>query len=819
MTALTANTPVAPDQKTTRLKLEGMSCASCVLRAERALQTVPGVSGAQVNLGTETAEVRHGREVTPEALAGALAKAGYPARTVSIDLAVDGMTCAACTGRVERVLKARPGVLAASANLATRKAQVTLFEGASDADALAQAVTRAGYAAHPLTEGAPEAPGAEEARLWRATALAAALTLPVFVAEMGGHLVPAFHHWLQSAVGQQPLWLAEFVLTTLVLAFPGRRFFAKGLPALVRGGPDMNSLVALGAGAAWAWSTLVTLAPDLIPPASRAVYFEAAAVIVTLILIGRSLESRARGRAGAAIARLVQLQPKTALLVVEGSEPREVPVASLVPGAQVLIRPGARVPTDAVVLAGASSVDESMLTGEPLPVAKAPGDRLTGGTVNGNGALTAEIAAVGAETVLSRIVAMVEEAQGTKLPVQALVDRVTLWFVPVVMAVAAMTVTVWLIAGQGIAPALVAGVAVLIIACPCAMGLATPVSILVGTGRAAELGVLFRRGDALQRLAEVRRVAFDKTGTLTEGRPVVTAVVVQPGEDEARVLAEVAAVEAGSEHPLATAVRTAAADRGLAVPAADGFRAVPGQGAIAEVAGQRISVGSARMFAALPNGLPEEISRRTVTGEGVLLAGREGRVTGLIAVSDPVKPVSRAAVAALSDMGLSVAMVTGDAEGTARSVAAVLGISEVRSGVLPEGKAEAVRGFGPGTAFVGDGINDAPALAAADVGIAMGTGTEVAIEAGEVVLMRGDPAGVVDAIRVARATMRNIRQNLVWAFGYNVALIPVAAGVLVPFGGPQLSPMLSAGAMALSSVFVLSNALRLRRVKGGLTPP
>ena len=816
MTALAvADTPTASDQRTTRLKLEGMSCASCVLRAERALGAVPGVASAQVNLGTETAEVRHAPGVKPEVLAGALAAAGYPARTVTIDLAVDGMTCAACTGRVERVLRSRPGVLAATANLATRKAQVTLFEGATGAEALAQAVTKAGYAAHPLSEGAPEAPGAEEARLWQATFLAAALTLPVFLVEMGGHVFPGLHHWLLGRIGERTLWLAEFVLTTLVLVFPGRRFFAKGLPALMRGGPDMNSLVALGAGAAWVWSTLVTFLPGPIPDASRAVYFEAAAVIVTLILIGRSLEARARGRAGAAIARLVQLQPKTALLVVEGAEPREVPVAALVPGARVLIRPGARVPTDAVVVAGESSVDESMLTGEPLPVTKSAGDRLTGGTVNGTGALTAEIAAVGAETVLSRIVAMVEEAQGTKLPVQALVDKVTLWFVPAVMSVAALTVGVWLLAGQGIAPALVAGVAVLIIACPCAMGLATPVSILVGTGRAAELGVLFRRGDALQRLAEVKRVAFDKTGTLTEGRPEVTAVLQVAGEDEVRVLAEAAAVEAGSDHPLAAAVRAAAAARGLAVPEATGFRAVPGKGALAELSGHALTVGSTRLFDALPEGLAVEVERRAATGEGVLLAGRDGIVTGLIAVSDPVKPVSRRAVAALREMGLEVAMITGDAAGTAQAVAKALDITEVRSGVLPEGKAEAVRGFGPGTAFVGDGINDAPALAAADVGIAMGTGTEVAIEAGEVVLMRGDPSGVADGIRVARATMRNIRQNLAWAFGYNVALIPVAAGVLVPFGGPRLSPMLSAGAMALSSVFVLSNALRLRRIKGG----
>lgn len=809
----------AADLTTTRLHLEGMTCASCVLRAERVLAAVPGVASAQVNLGTETAEIRHAPGVKPELLAGVLARAGYPARTVTLDLSVEGMTCAACTGRVERVLKARPGVLAASANLATRKAQVTLFEGAADAATLARAVTKAGYAAEPLAEAQAEPPGAEEARLWRATALAAGLTAPVFVVEMGGHLFPGFHHWLHGLIGTPALWLAEMLLTTLVLVFPGRRFLQKGIPALLRGSPDMNSLVALGAGAAWAWSVLVTLAPGLVPEASRAVYFEAAAVIVTLILLGRALEARARGRAGAAIARLVQLQPQVAVMLAPDGSEREVPLSVLVPGARVLIRPGARVPTDAVVVEGASAVDESMLTGEPLPVAKAPGDRLTGGTVNGTGALVAEIRAVGAETVLSRIVAAVEAAQGSKLPVQALVDRVTLWFVPVVMAVAALTVAVWLALGQGIAPALVAGVSVLIIACPCAMGLATPVSILVGTGRAAELGVLFRRGEALQRLAGAGAVAFDKTGTVTEGRPRVTAVLPVAGELADQVLAEAAAVEAGSEHPLAAAVREAARERGLTVPDVTGFRARPGLGAEAELEGRALSVGSSRLFAAMPPDLQAEAARRGAAGEGVLFSGRDGRVTALIAVADPVRPSSAATVRALGAMGLTTAMVTGDAEATARAVADRLGVTQVHAGVLPEAKADVVRLLGSGTVFVGDGINDAPALAAAGTGIAMGTGTEAAIEAGDVVLMRGDPAGVVDAIRIARATMGNIRQNLIWAFGYNVALIPVAAGVLVPFGGPQLSPMLAAGAMALSSVFVLSNALRLKRLPGGLTPP
>ncbi len=793
-----------PPASALRLKLDGMTCASCVARAERVLMAQPGVEAASVNLSTETAEIRFHAPATPQDMAAALAKAGYPARQVTVTLGVDGMTCAACTGRVERVLKAQPGVIAATANLATRRAQVVLWDGAATgAETLAAVVTRAGYQAQPIAATPPHDPAAEVAALARQTWIAAALTLPVFVAEMGGHLIPAFHHWLHMTFGTQTLWLVQFLLGSLVLLFPGRRFFLKGLPTLLHGGPDMNSLVAVGTGAAWAYSTLVTFAPWLIPEPSRAVYFEAAAVIVVLILLGRTLEARARGQAGAAIARLVKLQPKQARLE-DGSD---IPVAALTPGMRVVIRPGERVPTDGVVATGSSAVDESMLTGEPLPVTKAPGDRLTGGTLNGTGALVMAVTEVGAATVLSRIVALVEQAQGSKLPVQALVDRVTLWFVPVVMALALGTVLVWLAVGPGLAEALVAGVSVLIIACPCAMGLATPVSILVGTGRAAELGVLFRKGEALQRLAEVRVVAFDKTGTLTEGRPVVTDIL-----GDAAILPQAAAVEAGSEHPLAAAVMARAA--GLALPAATGFAARPGYGAEAVVDGVRIGVGNARMMEDLPQDLAKPAELWAAEGKSLLFVARDGVPAGLIAVADPVKATTPAALAALRAAGLETVMITGDNATTAGAIARRLGLAKVRAGVLPEGKGEEVRALGEGVAFVGDGINDAPALAAADVGLAMGTGTDVAIEAGDVVLMTGDPLGVANAHRISRATMRNIRHNLAWAFGYNAALIPVAAGVLVPFGGPQLSPMLAAGAMALSSVFVLTNALRLKTIKG-----
>jgi Cu+-exporting ATPase len=788
---------LAPSPETARFRLDGMSCASCVGRVERALLAVPGVQQAAANFGTGEARVSFAAPATRAAMAAALAQVGYPVVPQVVTLSVEGMTCASCTGRVERVLKAQPGVASAVANLATRRAQVTLWEGADPA-ALARAVTAAGFAAKPAEDATPADPRAEERHLWRDFALAAAMTLPVFVTEMGGHIFPAFHHWLHGAVGLWNLWLMQFLLTSAVLAGPGRRFFSKGVPALARGAPDMNALVAVGTLAAWGFSTLVLFTPGLIPEPSRQVWFEAAAVIVVLILLGRALEARARGRAGAAIARLVGLQPKTARL--ESGE--EVAVSSLLPGMRIALRPGERVPVDGEVAEGSSLVDESMLTGEPLPVAKARGDRVTAGTVMGTGALVVQVQAVGAATTLARIVALVEEAQGSKLPVQALVDRVTLWFVPAVMAVAAVTVVVWLAATGDVAQAMVSGVAVLIIACPCAMGLAVPVSILVGSGRAAELGVLFRRGDALQALAGVRVVGFDKTGTLTEGRPQVVAI---HGPDW--VLPMAAAVERGSEHPLAAAVLAAAKD----VPEATGFQAKPGYGAEAEVGGTRIAVGAARMFEAIPEALAAKAADAAARGESLLFVARNGVVSGLIVVADQVKPGSADAVAQLTGLGVETAMISGDTPAAANAIAARLGIARVHGGILPEGKLDLVRQLGG--AFVGDGINDAPALAAATVGIAMGTGTDVAIEAGDVVLMRGDPRGVATAIRLSRAGMRNIRQNLIWAFGYNVALIPVAAGVLVPLGGPQITPMLGAGAMALSSVFVLMNALRLRRVE------
>ncbi len=809
------------------LEVQGLTCAGCVGRAERALRAVPGVQAAEVSLATHRARVETtGAE--PPALAAALAAAGYPAREAHARLHIGGMHCGSCVGRIEAALMAVPGVTAASVNLAAQSADVRWLTGDATQDTLRAAVARAGYEVLDTGDTATEAAGGQEAQegaaMRRRFLLAALLSLPVLVLAMGPHVVPALHDLIGATIGHVGDRVAQMALTTLVLAGPGRVFFARGLPTLWRGSPDMNALVALGTGAAWTYSAVATLAPGLLPAASRVVYFEAAAAIVTLILMGRWLEAGARGRTGAAIRELAGLRPATAR-VERSSGAADVPLAEVTAGDVLILRPGERVPVDGEIIEGQSHIDESMITGEPLPVAKAPGAQVVGGTVNGTGGLRVRATAVGGDTVLAQIERMVTEAQAAKLPVQALVDRVTLWFVPAVIAVALVTVASWLALGPEprLTHALVAGVSVLIVACPCAMGLATPVSILVGTGRAAQMGVLFRKGDALQRLERVGTIVFDKTGTLTEGRPALTDLCPAPGWTEDALLRLAAAAEARSEHPIARAVLSGAKARGLNLPRANAAEAIAGAGLRAEVEGRSVLIGAARLMQAegVETGETGAVAEALAhEGRTPVLVAVDGRIAGALGVADPVKAATPAALAELRGRGLRLALVTGDARATADAVARALGIDEVVAEVPPEGKVAAIERLraaapGAGLAFVGDGINDAPALAAADVGIALGTGTDVAIETGDVVLMSGDPGGVARALEVSRRTMGNIRQNLFWAFGYNVALIPVAAGVLWPVWGVQLSPVLASAAMALSSVAVLTNALRLRGLGRG----
>jgi len=812
----------AEKSATLRLRVEGMSCASCVGRVERAIRAVPGVANAAVNLATEMAEVRLGGAATPGAVVAAITGAGYTVAPEDVTLGVSGMTCASCVGRVERALRAVPGVAEAAVNLATEQARVRYDAGQTSVAALIAAVAKAGYAAQASGDDSAErrdaARDVEIALLRRDLILAAALTLPVLVLAMGEHFVMPLHDLITVSIGITASWIIQFVLTTLVMAVPGWRFFAKGGPALVRAAPDMNSLVALGTGAAWVFSVVATFAPGLLPSAARGVYFEAAAVIVTLILLGRWLEAGAKGRTGAAIRHLVGLRPKTAR-VLRGGVEVELALKAIRIGDLLVVRPGERLATDGEITEGESYIDEAMISGEPVPVAKAVGAEVIGGTINQTGAFTYRATRIGADTVLGQIIRMVEQAQGAKLPIQALVDRITLWFVPAVIAAAALTVAVWLIFGPApaLTHALVAGVAVLIIACPCAMGLATPTSIMVGTGRGAELGVLFRKGDALQSLHEAVVVALDKTGTLTIGAPKLTDLVPADGFDKGAVLAQVAAVEAHSEHPIAAAIVAEVKARGLTLPEIAGFAAVPGYGVQAQVGGQPVAVGADRFMARLGidiAALAPKAAALAAEARTPLFAAVNGRAAAVLAVADPIRPETPAAIAGLHALGLRVVMITGDNSRTAQAVARQLGIDEVVAEVLPEGKVEVLQGLRHATgklAFVGDGINDAPALAAADIGIAIGTGTDVAIESADVVLMSGDLGGVVRAMALSRAVMTNIRQNLFWAFGYNVILIPVAAGALYPLNGMLLSPMIAAGAMAISSVTVLTNALRLRR--------
>lgn len=840
------------------LPVEGMTCASCVRRVEKAAASVPGVAESSVNFASETLVLKPGPGFSAEALLAAIDMAGYEAKAETLVLEVEDMTCASCVLRVEKALKSVPAVETASVNLATGEAVVKVLGGVSALPALSAAVAKAGYAvrlsggetgAQASGQGPGGHAGANDATsthlagstdqavdgreirrekeiggLKRDFLIALVLTLPLFVVEMGAHIYPPLHHLLMQVFPGNSLYLLQFALATAVLAGPGRRFYVKGVPALLRLTPDMNSLVAIGTGAAYLYSLVTTFAPGLLPEPARFVYYEAATVIVSLILLGRLLEARAKGRTGTAIRKLAGLQAKTARVERDGAT-RDVPLSEVRLGETVVVRPGERIPVDGRVIDGASAVDEAMISGEPIPVEKGVGATVIGGTVNGSGSFRFEATGIGADMMLSRIIRMVQEAQGAKLPIQKLVDKVTAWFVPAVIGIALMTFFLWLLLGPEPAytHGLVAAVAVLIIACPCAMGLATPTSIMVGAGRAAELGVLFRKGEALQSLADIQWVVMDKTGTITAGKPEVTEIVTAEGFVQVEVLRLTASLEARSEHPLADAIVRAAEGRGIALATVDQVEAVAGFGVTGMVEGRRVAAGADRFMVKLGVMAEGETSDLTAAvtcladeGASPLYVAIDGKLAAAIAVADPIKPTSAEAIAALKARGLKLMMVTGDNRRTAEAVARRTGIDAVVAEVLPQGKVSAIKDLqakGEKVAFVGDGINDAPALATADAGIAIGTGTDVAIESADVVLVGGDLLGALHAIELSDKVMANIRQNLFWAFGYNVALIPVAAGLLYPFFGLTFSPMLGAAAMGLSSVFVLTNALRLRAAK------
>lgn len=742
-----------------------------------------------------------------------------PGPLPELDLNITGMNCASCVAHVEKALASVDAVNSASVNLATERAHIVLSRPIAPEE-LIFAVEQAGYKAafahgEDRNEQA-ERREQERVQLRQKFIFSMIATLPVFVMEMGSHVIPALHHWLMANLGDRN-WIIQAALTTLVMFGPGRVFYEQGLPALFRLRPDMNSLVALGSLAAWSYSLIATFAPSALPAGTVNVYFEAAAVIVTLILLGRLMEAKARGRTSDAIARLIKLQPHTATRLRDGQQ--EIVDLSLIePNDKLLVRPGERIPLDGEIIEGSSFIDESMMTGESIPVSKTVAAAVIGGTLNTNGSFTYRVSKTGKDTLLAQIIELVETAQGSKLPIQALVDQITRWFVPAVMIVAALTFFVWLIFGPepALGFALVNAVAVLIIACPCAMGLATPTSIMVGTGRAASLGLLFRRGSALQTLAEVKTIAFDKTGTLTLGKPQLTDFIVAPGFEKNAVLALAAAAEQHSEHPIANALIEAAVAAKISLGTLETFEAIPGYGLKAKVSGEEIHLGADRLFEKLGINFDSlgSIARKLADeGKTPIYISVNHQMAAVMALADTIKPGTAAALKALHALDFKIAMITGDNQRTANVIAKQLGIDLVIAEVLPNEKVAAVKDLRKqhgAIAYVGDGINDAPALAEADLGLAIGTGTDIAIESADLVLVSGDIQGVPNSIALARVTMRNIKQNLFWAFAYNAALIPLAAGVAYPAFGILLSPMLAAGAMTLSSVFVVTNALRLR---------
>ena len=800
------------------LPVSGMSCASCVVRVEKALSRVEGVESASVNLATETATVTvDPGKAGPWRLAAAVRDSGYEVPVERITFPIHGMSCASCVGRVERALRGVPGVLTATVNLAAQTGTVDFLQGVASAASLRAAVEGAGYAVPSVEPGEDPVElqarlqGVEERSLLSRLRVAVALGVPLLLLSHGG-MYP----------------LLQFLLATPIQLYSASRFYRGAWSAARHGTTDMNTLVALGTSVAYAYSVAVTFFPGLLAARGLAahVYYETAAAIVALVLLGRWFEARAKGKTSEAVRKLVGLAPKAARVIRDGAE-IDVPLESVAVGEVLVVRPGEKIPVDGTVSDGRSPVDESMLTGEPIPVEKGPGDPVTGGTMNGNGRLVMVASRVGKDTMLSRIVAMVRDAQGSKPPIGHLADVIASYFVPAVMAAAALTFLAWILFGPvpRLTYALVSTISVLIIACPCALGLATPTSIMVATGKGAEMGILVRDGAALETAHKVDTVVLDKTGTVTKGRPEVTGVRPAPDgafqgkEGEMELLRLAACAESASEHPLAGAVVRAAKASGVAVSAPDSFSSTPGQGIRATVGGKAVLAGNPSWLEAEgadPSTLIPDAQEVSAAGGTPVCVAVEGRAAGVLSVEDEIRDTSPDAIRRLGDMGLTVILLTGDNRRTAHAVAAKTGISRVIAGVLPDRKAKEIlrlQSEGRVLAMVGDGINDAPALAQADVGIAIGTGTDVAVDAGDLVLMGGDLRGVATAISLSRATLRNIRQNLFWAFAYNVVLIPVAAGALYPAFGVLLSPVIAAAAMGLSSVTVVTNALRLRRFR------
>ena len=807
------------------LPITGMSCASCAVNIEKGLSQMEGVVDANVNFATERATVTFDpAHVALGDLTKTVKDLGYEAGVERITVPIRGMSCASCVEKVQTALKNVPGVVKASVNFATEKATVDYIPGQVTVKDLAKAVYDAGYELLEAEEGADiveqerTAREAELRRLRQKFIVGLVLVVPVFL--LGNLHMIGLSHLL--ALDRQTNFLIQLILQTPVQFWVGWQFYRGAWAAARHKTTDMNTLIAVGTSAAYFYSVVATFFPSLFAAKGLAaeVYFDTAGAIIVLILLGRLLEARAKGQTSEAIKKLIGLQPKTAIVIRDGRE-QEISVGDVQIGDQVMVRPGERIPVDGMVLEGYSAVDESMVTGESIPVEKQAGAEVIGATINKTGSFKFRATKVGKETMLAQIIRMVEEAQGSKPPIARMADVIASYFVPAVMGAAVLTFIIWYVFGPqpALTYAVLNFVAVMIIACPCAMGLATPTSIMVGTGKGAEQGVLIRGGEALETAHQLDSIILDKTGTITKGEPSITDIVETDGFKAAEILRLAASAERGSEHPLGEAIVRRAHEQGLKLKEPTDFKAIPGLGIEATIGGRKILLGNMKLMK--EQGVPID----TITGKDTAFSQKgktpmfmavDGRPAGIIAVADTLKQDSAAAIDALHQLGLEVIMVTGDNKRTADAIAQQIGIDRVLAEVLPEAKAGEVKKLqaeGKRVGMVGDGINDAPALAQADVGIAIGTGTDVAMESADITLISGELRGVVIAIALSKATIRNIKQNLFWAFAYNTILIPVAAGVLFPFFGILLNPIFAAGAMGLSSVTVVSNALRLRRFK------
>lgn len=804
--------------------IDGMTCASCAQTVEKAAQKLPGVKTANVNLATEKMNIQFDSSALTEAdIQKAVADAGYTAisNTVKKTFNIEGMTCASCAQTIEKATQKLRGVNLSSVNLATEKLVVEYDPGMVNLTDIIKAVMDSGYEAHEEVATADTVDQDKEKKqkeiksLWNRFLISALFTAPLLYIAMG-HLVNApLPDFINPMMNPEAFAIVQLVLTLPVVAV-NSKIYRNGFKALSKGHPNMDSLISLGTSAAFLYGVFATVMIFRGEVAyANELYYETAAVILALIVLGKYLETLTKGKTSEAIKKLMGLAPKTALVVRNGKE-SEISIDEVVVGDIIVVRPGGKMPVDGVVIEGLTSVDESMLTGESIPVEKSVGDAIIGASINKNGTIRYKATKVGKDTALSQIIKLVEDAQGSKAPIAKMADIISGYFVPIVIAIAILSAIAWYFAGQTGVFALTIAISVLVIACPCALGLATPTAIMIGTGKGAEHGVLFKSGTALETTHKLNTIVFDKTGTITEGKPKVTDIITAEGISETELLTLSASAEKGSEHPLGEAIVNSAEEKGLAFLKTETFNAIPGHGIEVTINGQHLLLGNKKLMDERHIGLGNLASASDALasqGKTPMYIAKDGKIAGIIAVADTVKESSLRAIKKLHKMGIEVAMITGDNKRTAEAIAKQVGIDRVLSEVLPEDKANEVKKLqdeGKKVGMVGDGINDAPALAQADVGIAIGSGTDVAIESADVVLMRSDLMDVPTAVELSKSTIRNIKENLFWAFAYNIFGIPFAMGVVYAFGGPLLSPVIAAAAMSFSSISVLLNALRLK---------